>query len=995
MQTRAFQPTRGAAPDKAPAAASRQAPARQPLPARPRGACACGGSCPRCAAAAAPAPAPPIRRKGIVGAAGDAREREADAVADQVMAAIPRRAAAPGPLRPAAPAIRRSCAACADGEHGAPPAAAAAAADSALRAAARGGTPMVASQRAFFEPRLGADFSQVRIHAGGDAHAAAAGIGARAYTVGRDIVFGRGEYAPGAAGQRLLAHELTHVVQSGGLDTTIRRQPKEPGAGELSEEDAPTGKTLAEKLAPTLVPIPGSVEPVKCPAATNLGNIEPDPPCSVAPTPVDGPAILFCTDSDAFLGQAEADKLRSIAATQPHGTSFQLQAHASIEGPGGGAQARKYNENLSCHRAKRAAHVLMDAGVPESDITLSSGGPTERFGQGVALRHKNRNVVVGTIKPDAPAPAGPVKGGMRGIADTARQRLIDGDYNIGADGYLYRWTCGRWNSLADAVAHTTVRIQGDPGWVVNHEGVEILTGLNEIHLPDELLTEFGGEVECAMARIVDLTFHHFARPNLAIFSQLHKAGAHLVALAGLAGCQKLGAAGMPNAVDPFAGKQPACATNVDTGPLDTKGLPAGPVPVFFGLMQPDAPFSRSGSLLVHGSNAAGAVSAEPDTTPMAFSGTVTTSGKAKQAGAFDIGFVQTALEDENVGTYVGGQKVLRELPLPLRDGAPAGDPNHIEAPWFAAGARKAATPGNTSVAMTDEPNVSGLARFPNLVRTSFAQASNTKKSVVVAPPSHIEQVPSANDPTKMVDATVPGFAEDQPNDIIDRMDRRLEFSTWLVARRRGAALSRDSTQFLTGVRTTLELHPSIVAKPVGAGGLNFSGSGSWTLKAVPAVPDDIGEMRLSGAVPGEFATRFLLTPGGTPLFNEFLRTDEQVAGRDVNGGLHINSWRTEVAKIVDEHRAGKSALLVPMLVTVRVDLATGRTALDNPSTLAGDAVTIKPIAGQPLDPAQAHKLAVEVFPEVRKLVVGFIPGFQNRNTGLTNLAVTLSAQVTP
>jgi outer membrane protein OmpA-like peptidoglycan-associated protein len=992
MQTRASQPIRGAAPDKAPASGSRHAPARQVQPARPRGACACGGTCPRCAARAAPAPAPPIRRKSIVGAAGDACEREADAVADQVM-----RAALPGPVRPAAPAIRRSCAACGDGErgergeHGAAPAAAAA--DSALRAAAHGGAPMAAAQRAFFEPRFGADFGQVRIHAGSDAHAAAAGIGARAYTVGRDIVFGRGEDAPGAAGQRLLAHELTHIVQSGGLGATIRRQPKEPGAGELSEEDSPPPTTLGDKLKPNLVPIPGSVEPAKCPAATNLGKIEPDPPCSVATTPVDGDVILFCPDSDAFLGQAEADKLRSIAATQPHGTSFQLQAHASIEGPGTAVQARKYNENLSCHRAKRAAHVLMDAGVPESDITLSSGGPTDRFGKGDALRSMNRNVIVGKTKPDEPAPAGPVKGGLRGIVDTARQRLIDGDYNIGADGYLYRWTCGRWNSLADAVARTTVRIKGDPGFVPNTDGVEVLTGQNEIHMPDELLLEFGGEVECAMARIVDLTFHHFARPHLAIFSQLHNGGAHLVARAGLAGCQHI-AIGKPEPVDPFAGQQPACAKNVDTGPLDTKGLPTGPVPVFFGVMQPDAPFSKSGNLLIHGSNAQGSVHAEPDTTPMLLSATVTTSGKAKEAGAFDIGFVQTVLEDENVGTYVGGQKVLRELPLPLRDGAPPGDPNHIEAPWFANGARNAATPGNTSVTLVDEPDATAFVRFPNLARTRFAQRG-PKGSVLVTPPVHTDEVPSAKDPKKTVSVTSLGFAEDKPNDIIDRIDRRLEFSTWVVARRRGAALSRDATQFLSGVRMTLDMHPSIVAKPVGPGGLDFSGSGSWTLKAVPATQADIGDVRLSGAVPGEFSTRFLLGPGGTPLFNEFLRTDEQVAGRNVNGGMHINSWRTEVAKIVNAHRAGKGALLVPMAVTVRVDLATGRTALDDPFTLAGGAVSIKPIAGQPLDPDQAHKLAVEVFPELRKLVVGFIPGLENKNSGLANLLVTLSAQITP
>jgi hypothetical protein len=64
------------------------------------------------------------------------------------------------------------------------------------------------------ESRLRHDFSSVRVHAGTEAAKAARAIEARAYTQGQNIVFGHGEYAPGTAeGTRLLAHELTHVVQ--------------------------------------------------------------------------------------------------------------------------------------------------------------------------------------------------------------------------------------------------------------------------------------------------------------------------------------------------------------------------------------------------------------------------------------------------------------------------------------------------------------------------------------------------------------------------------------------------------------------------------------------------------------------------------------------------------------------------------------------------------------------------------------------------------------
>ena len=72
--------------------------------------------------------------------------------------------------------------------------------------------------RVFMERRIGYDFSNVRVHADAAAARSASDLGARAYTVGNEIVFGAGEYQPGAAGyRRLLAHELTHVVQQGGL----------------------------------------------------------------------------------------------------------------------------------------------------------------------------------------------------------------------------------------------------------------------------------------------------------------------------------------------------------------------------------------------------------------------------------------------------------------------------------------------------------------------------------------------------------------------------------------------------------------------------------------------------------------------------------------------------------------------------------------------------------------------------------------------------------
>ena len=66
------------------------------------------------------------------------------------------------------------------------------------------------------EPRFGYDFSRVRVHTDARATQSARAVNALAYTVGRDVVFDAGQYAPHTnEGKSLMAHELTHVVQQG------------------------------------------------------------------------------------------------------------------------------------------------------------------------------------------------------------------------------------------------------------------------------------------------------------------------------------------------------------------------------------------------------------------------------------------------------------------------------------------------------------------------------------------------------------------------------------------------------------------------------------------------------------------------------------------------------------------------------------------------------------------------------------------------------------
>ncbi len=116
------------------------------------------------------------------------------------------------------------------------------------------GQPLESATRGVMESHLGHDFSGVRVHAGGEAAQAAGAIQARAYTIGADIVFGSDQYAPATAeGQRLLAHELAHVVQQEAASgETVQcdkssAPPTEQLIGTLWAKDA-AGKTLPPSL---------------------------------------------------------------------------------------------------------------------------------------------------------------------------------------------------------------------------------------------------------------------------------------------------------------------------------------------------------------------------------------------------------------------------------------------------------------------------------------------------------------------------------------------------------------------------------------------------------------------------------------------------------------------------------------------------------------------------------------------------------------------------
>ncbi len=171
-----------------------------------------------------------LQRKLAIGASNDPLEREADRIADQVLAAPARRAVSGAP-----PRIRRFLGQ-SNGQMDAAPA-------SVGDALASPGRPLEPALRQDMEQRFGHDFSRVRVHSGAGAEQSARDVSAHAYTAGHNIVFGAGRFAPGThEGRRLIAHELTHVVQQSGLrpahgQPRLQRQPE--GAQEAKAEKKP------------------------------------------------------------------------------------------------------------------------------------------------------------------------------------------------------------------------------------------------------------------------------------------------------------------------------------------------------------------------------------------------------------------------------------------------------------------------------------------------------------------------------------------------------------------------------------------------------------------------------------------------------------------------------------------------------------------------------------------------------------------------------------
>lgn len=150
-----------------------------------------------------------------------------------------------------------------------------------------GGSPLDAETRTDLESRMGADFSDVRVHNDSAAHESAKGVGAHAYTVGNNVVFQRDAYDPSSPqGRTTLAHELTHVIQQ-------RQGPVEgteaPGGIRVSDPSdrfereavANADRVLADPTPAAAPPVAAQAPASAAPAVQRTAEDEEEQPADV------------------------------------------------------------------------------------------------------------------------------------------------------------------------------------------------------------------------------------------------------------------------------------------------------------------------------------------------------------------------------------------------------------------------------------------------------------------------------------------------------------------------------------------------------------------------------------------------------------------------------------------------------------------------------------------------------------------------------------------
>jgi outer membrane protein OmpA-like peptidoglycan-associated protein len=246
------------------------------------------------------------------------------------------------------------------------------------------GKPLDTSVRAKAEHAFGRDFKDVRVHIDGGAAESAAELQARAFTKGRDIVFGAGAYDPDSlSGQKLIAHELSHVVQQsrgttpeiGGTGDTFEQSANQAG------HDVLDGKSVSQPTAgpaPAIQrdPLPGLKPPPMLARAMGSGTIDGF---------VTGSAILSSDQKSS--ADVLAASIVSLRESYP-GCTVSVTGHTDAVGP------ESTNMTLGQDRADAVAAELAAQGVPREIILTDSAGETQLKVNSRSAEPRNRRAEI-------------------------------------------------------------------------------------------------------------------------------------------------------------------------------------------------------------------------------------------------------------------------------------------------------------------------------------------------------------------------------------------------------------------------------------------------------------------------------------------------------------------------------------------------------------------------------------------------------------------------
>jgi outer membrane protein OmpA-like peptidoglycan-associated protein len=265
------------------------------------------------------------------------------------------------------------------------------------------GLSLEGGTKEIMESRFGYDFSSVRIHLDERAASSARTLNALAYTIGHDIVFAKGRYQPATSdGKRLLAHELTHVIQQRAANSiqSIRKPVQQ-----LQNEASSTNTASVE--AHEVVAGSESVH-----RHSDQLMIQREADISEAPSGLDcvlvsgaGPASgidLLFPISASTITTAQRATIESFARSWLAGTSRDdviIDGYASTDGP------QALNWRLSCDRANAIKSELISFGIPAGKITTFANGESTAFSS--SSLSPNRRAVISTLSRPTPLPPTP------------------------------------------------------------------------------------------------------------------------------------------------------------------------------------------------------------------------------------------------------------------------------------------------------------------------------------------------------------------------------------------------------------------------------------------------------------------------------------------------------------------------------------------------------------------------------------------------------------